>query len=54
MVQESNVKPYTFNPAALHREKQSARQGYVTSEPYAVQKTAGSSPNVVLMEPITA
>jgi NitT/TauT family transport system substrate-binding protein len=46
---ESKVKPYTFNPQPFIVNKQSAMQGYVTSEPYAVQKAAGFKPNVVLM-----
>jgi NitT/TauT family transport system substrate-binding protein len=46
---ESKVKPYTFNPQPFIVNKQSAMQGYVTSEPYAVQKSAGFKPNVVLM-----
>jgi NitT/TauT family transport system substrate-binding protein len=46
---ESKVKPYTFNPQPFIVNKQSAMQGYVTSEPYAVQKSAGFKPNVILM-----
>jgi NitT/TauT family transport system substrate-binding protein len=46
---ESKVKPYTFNPQPFIVNKQSAMQGYVTSEPYAVQKAAGFRPNVILM-----
>ena len=32
------VKPYTFNPQPFLVDKQSAMQGYVTSEPYAIEK----------------
>lgn len=46
---ESKVKPYTFNPQPFIVNKQSAMQGYVTSEPYAVEKAAGFKPNVVLL-----
>jgi len=46
---ESRVKPYTFNPQPFIVNKQSAMQGYVTSEPYAVQKAAGFKPNVTLL-----
>ena len=46
---ESKVKPYTFNPQPFIVNKQSAMQGYVTSEPYAVQTAAGFKPNVTLM-----
>ena len=37
---EQQVKPYTFNPQPFLADKRSAMQGYVTSEPYAVE-TAG-------------
>jgi len=46
---ESKVKPYTFNPQPFIVNKQSAMQGYVTSEPYAVEKAAGFKPNVTLL-----
>src|SRR3981189_306522 len=37
---ESKVKPYTFNSQPFIVNKQSAMQGYVTSEPYAVENSA--------------
>ena len=46
---ESKVKPYTFNPQPFIVNKQSAMQGYVTSEPYAVEKAAGFKPNITLL-----
>ena len=46
---ESKVKRYTFNSQPFIVNKQSAMQGYVTSEPYAVEKAAGFKPNVVLL-----
>src|SRR6266581_9775005 len=46
---ESKVKPYTFNPQPFIVNKQSAMQGYVTSEPYAVEKAAGLKPGVILL-----
>ena len=46
---EDRVKPYTFNPQPFLADKHSAMQGYVTSEPYAVQKMAGFKPGVVLL-----
>jgi NitT/TauT family transport system substrate-binding protein len=46
---ESKVKPYTFNPQPFIVNKQSAMQGYVTSEPYAVEKAAGFKPGVMLL-----
>ena len=32
------MKPYTFNPQPFLADKRSAMQGYVTSEPYAIEK----------------
>jgi len=46
---ESKVKPYTFNPQPFIVNKQTAMQGYVTSEPYSVEKAAGFKPNVLLI-----
>jgi NitT/TauT family transport system substrate-binding protein len=43
------VKPYTFNPQPFLADKRSAMQGYVTSEPYAVQKIAGFKPGITLL-----
>ena len=43
-----NVKPYTFNPAPFIADKHSIQQGYVTSEPYAVEKEGGFKPNIFL------
>jgi NitT/TauT family transport system substrate-binding protein len=41
--------PYTFNPAPFLANKKSAQQGYVTSEPYAVEKEGGFVPNQFLL-----
>jgi NitT/TauT family transport system substrate-binding protein len=46
---ESKVKPYNFNPQPFIVNKQSAMQGYVTSEPFAIEKAAGFKPNVTLL-----
>jgi len=46
---EKNVRPYTFNPQPFVTDGKSAMQGYVTSEPYAVEKTAGFKPGVILL-----
>ena len=43
------VKPYTFNPQPFLVDKKSAMQGYVTSEPYAVEKASGIKPKVFLL-----
>lgn len=41
--------PYTFNPAPFIANPKSVQQGYVTSEPYAVQTQAGFEPNQFLL-----
>jgi len=46
---ESQIKPYTFNAAPFLADKKSAQQGYVTSEPYAVEKQGGFKPNIFLL-----
>jgi len=46
---ESKVKPYTSNPQPFLADKKSAMQGYVTSEPYALEKEAGFKPKVFLL-----
>lgn len=42
-------QPYTFNPAPFIANKRSGQQGYVTSEPYAVEKEGGFKPVVYLL-----
>ena len=46
---EEKVRPYNFNPQPFLANKQSAMQGYVTSEPFAVEKSAGFKPGIVLL-----
>jgi len=46
---ESKVKPYTFNPQPFLADKNSAMQGYVTSEPFAVEQQASFKPKVFLI-----
>lgn len=46
---ESKVKPYTYNPQPFLADKQSAMQGYVTSEPFLVEKIGGFEPKVFLI-----
>jgi len=41
--------PYTFNSAPFLANKKSAQQGYVTSEPYAIEKAGGFVPNQFLL-----
>ncbi|MGA7998706.1 MAG: ABC transporter substrate-binding protein, partial [Bradyrhizobium sp.] len=46
---EAKVRPYTFNPQPFIATPQSAMQGYVTSEPYAVEKAAKFKPGIILL-----
>jgi NitT/TauT family transport system substrate-binding protein len=46
---ESKVKPYTFNPQPFLTDKSSAMQGYVTSEPFAIERQGGFKPAVFLL-----
>ncbi|MEM0935942.1 MAG: ABC transporter substrate-binding protein [Pseudomonadota bacterium] len=42
-------QPYTFNPAPFIADTRVGMQGYLSSEPYAVEKEAGFKPNVFLI-----
>lgn len=46
---DRQVKPYTFNPQPFLADKRSAMQGYVTSEPYAVETVGGFQPKIFLL-----
>ena len=46
---EQQVKPYTFNPQPFLADKKSAMQGYVTSEPFAVEKAGKFKPKIFLL-----
>ena len=46
---EEQVKPYTFNPQPFLADKKSAMQGYVTSEPYAIEKQGNFKPKIFLL-----
>jgi NitT/TauT family transport system substrate-binding protein len=43
------VRPYTFNSQPFIADKQSAMQGYVTSEPFAIEKAAKFEPDIILL-----
>jgi NitT/TauT family transport system substrate-binding protein len=45
---ESRVKPYTFNPAPFIADKRSIQQGYLTSEPFEVERQGKFKPNIFL------
>ena len=46
---EAKVKPYTFNAQPFLADKNSAMQGYVTSEPYAIETQGGFKPKMFLL-----
>jgi NitT/TauT family transport system substrate-binding protein len=46
---ETQVKPYTFNAQPFLADKKSAMQGYVTSEPYAVETAGKFKPKIFLL-----
>ena len=46
---DAQTRPYTFNLQPFLVNKKSAMQGYVTSEPYSVQKEAHFVPKVFLL-----
>ncbi|WP_433962852.1 ABC transporter substrate-binding protein [Roseitalea porphyridii] len=41
--------PYTFNPAPFIANPRSVQQGYITSEPFAVEREGGFVPNLFLV-----
>ena len=41
--------PYTYNSAAFLAEPRAVQQGYITSEPFAIEKEAGFEPNLFLL-----
>ncbi|MCL4709952.1 MAG: ABC transporter substrate-binding protein [Pseudorhodoplanes sp.] len=46
---DAQVKPYTFNPQPFLADKNSAMQGYITSEPYAVEQAGKFKPKMFLL-----
>ena len=46
---EEKVKPYTFSAAPFLADKRIGQQGYVTSEPFVIEKQGGFKPNVFLL-----
>lgn len=46
---DEQIKPYTFNPAPFLANKDWGQQGYVTSEPFAVEREGGFVPRVFLL-----
>ncbi len=46
---DDNLKNYNFNSQPFIEDKQSIQQGYLSSEPYAIKKTAGFEPVIHLL-----
>jgi NitT/TauT family transport system substrate-binding protein len=46
---DTQVRPYTFNPQPFIVDLNSAMQGYVTMEPYTIEKITGTKPKVFLL-----
>lgn len=46
---EAKVKTYNFNSAPFIADKNSAQQGYLTSEPFAIEEVGHFKPNVFLL-----
>jgi NitT/TauT family transport system substrate-binding protein len=46
---DDQVRKYNFNPAPFLADKRVVQQGYVTSEPYTIEKQAGLKPRVFLL-----
>jgi NitT/TauT family transport system substrate-binding protein len=46
---DEQYRPYTFNPAPFLADKESAQQGYITSEPYSIEKEGGIKPVLFLL-----
>ena len=47
--EDSQIRKYTFNNAPFLANPQSIQQGYITSEPYTIEKQAGFAPKVFLL-----
>ena len=45
---EENIRPYTFNPQPFIADAKSVQQGYLTSEPYAIETMGKFKPNIFL------
>ena len=45
----TNTKPYDFDSAPFIENKHSIQEGYLTSEPYVVERDGGFKPNIFLL-----
>ena len=48
-LEDSQLRPYTFNPAPFLADVNTVQQGYVTSEPLAILKAGGFEPDVLFL-----
>jgi NitT/TauT family transport system substrate-binding protein len=46
---DENIRPYNFNSAPFMKNKDSIQQGYLTAEPYEIERQGGFKPNVFLL-----
>jgi NitT/TauT family transport system substrate-binding protein len=46
---EENIRPYNFNSAPFIQNKTSIQQGYLTAEPFEIERQGGFKPNVFLL-----
>ena len=46
---DDQIRPYTFNPAPFLADPEAIQQGYLTSEPFAVEREGGFTPQVFLL-----
>jgi NitT/TauT family transport system substrate-binding protein len=46
---DDQIRPYTFNPAPFLADPAAIQQGYLTSEPFAVEREGGFTPKVFLL-----
>ncbi|MBV9509720.1 MAG: ABC transporter substrate-binding protein [Caulobacteraceae bacterium] len=46
---DDQVRKYDFSPAPFLADKQAVQEGYLTSEPYTIEKTTGMKPAVFLL-----
>ncbi len=47
---DENIRPYNFNSAPFIQNKTSIQQGYLTAEPYEIERQGGFKPNVFLLD----
>ena len=48
-LEDSQIRPYTFNPAPFLADPDAVQQGYVTAEPFAIREAGGFDPVVLLL-----